>query len=539
MMAVKGRFGVPGVRGSGATSNPIGDYWTIRTVGPDGSFFNPPDSVYADMLQAGLGMADPDLCRIYVDEVPDALQRLRSMGMRFQNRMLATMEGRESELETNRIVDIQKAVIDGTGTRVLERANLTDLVVEDGRCIGAVGVDDAGEPFHVAAGAVVLATGGVGQLFQHSFNPPGNTGDGYAMALRAGAELFNMEFMQQGLATTYPQQAMVMLYEMEEPYRLLNRHGEYFAERHLPEGLDWLAACRHKADHWPVTGRDSARYLDRAIKAETLAGNATEHDGIFLDLANARRGFQPELFEEFMLSRGIDVQRDLIQVQIHHHTSNGGIRIDSDAQSTLPGLFACGEVAGWQGADRLGGTMLGGSQVFGWRAGARAADTAKGLEPAASPTTLERLFEPLARWRESTGGSRPGDLLPELQRTMWQTLIVDKDAASLARARGYVMDERDRMRRDLCLAEPFDVALAFEHRSLLDVAEVIVEAAAMRTESRGSHLRIDYPERDDERWLTNLFARRDQGELRIERQRINAGHGWEDRPGDIRIKPWG
>src|SRR5262249_60711357 len=116
------------------------------------------------------------------------------------------------------IVSIQKALIGGPTTDVIDPANLTDLLVEDGRCYGAVGVDDGGEPFVIQAGAVILATGGVGQLFKYSFNPPGNTGDGYAMALRAGAELFNMEVMQQGLATTWPCQAMVLFYEMPQPY---------------------------------------------------------------------------------------------------------------------------------------------------------------------------------------------------------------------------------------------------------------------------------------------------------------------------------
>lgn len=539
MLAVKGRFGVPGVRGAGATSNPIGDFWTLRTVGPDGSFFNPPAVVYADMLQTGLGMADPELCRIFVDEIGEAIRRLRAMGMRFQNRMLATMEGRASDLKTNRIVAVQKAVIEGTDTQVIEGANLTELVVEDGRCIGAVGIDDAGTPFHVAAGAVVLATGGVGQLFRFSFNPPGNTGDGYAMALRAGAPLFNMEFMQQGLATTYPQQVMVMLYEMAEPYRLLDRHGRFFAERYLPPGVDLLEACRLKADHWPVTCRDAALHLDRAIKGEALAGNATDSGGVFLDLAHARRGFMPELFEEFLRERGIDVHRDLVQVQVHHHTSNGGIRIDGDAQSLLPGLFAAGEVAGWQGADRLGGTMLGGSQVFGFRAGKKAGETARGLEPAAHPATLEKLFEPIEKLREARGTRRPQDLLPELQRTMWETLTVEKDASSLARARTFLAEERQRLARDLHLAEPFDLVLAAEHRNLLDTAEVIVEAADQRTESRGSHVRADFPERDDREWLTNLFAWHEDGKLRLERRWINVEHGWFDQPGDIRIKPWG
>jgi L-aspartate oxidase len=544
MLAVKGRFGVAGVRGAGATSNPIGDYWTIRTVGPEGGLFNPPAAVHADMVQAGLGMADPALCRIFVDEVPDAIGRLKGMGMRFKSKMIATMEGKRSEQKTNNIVAIQKAVIEQTGTEVVEGANITDLMVEDGQCIGAVGVHDDGESFVIEAGAVVLATGGVGQLFTHSFNPPGNTGDGYAMALRAGAELFNMEFMQQGLATTWPTKAMIMLYEMAEPYRLVNAKGRFFVEDYLPSGVGLKEVSDLKANHWPVTCRDAAIHLDRAIKLESLKGNATAEDGIFLDLASSKRGFEPALFEEFMAANGIDVRRDLIQVQMHHHTSNGGVRINAQAETAnVRGLFAVGEVAGWQGADRLGGTMLGGSQVFGWRAGRQAAARAKMLEPTADEALMEHLLEPLERLRAREGqdreAARPEAMLPRLQRVMWETLIVEKDAHTLARAKDAIAAHRDWLEQGVAIARPMDLALAKEQRNLLDVAEAIVEAAAMRTESRGAHYRSDFPARDDTNWLTNIFISRREGALKLEKAWVAEDGGWEDRPGDIRIKPWG
>ncbi len=540
MLAVKGRFGVPGVRGAGATSNPIGDYWTIRTVGPDGSLFNPPDAVHIDMIQAGLGMADPELCRIFVDEVPDAIARLKSMGANFKSKMLATMEARSNEHKTNKIVAIQKAVIEATKTTVVEQANIADLMVEDGRCVGVIGVHDDGQSFVVHAGAVVLATGGVGQLFQFSFDPPGNTGDGYAMAMRAGAELFNMEFMQQGIATTWPTQAMVMLYDMEEPYRMLNAQGRYFVEDYLPDDISLLEASQLKANHWPVSCRDAAIYLDRAIKLETLKGNATEHGGIFVDLAHAERGFEPALFIEFMASKGIDVRHDLVQIQVHHHTSNGGVRVTTDSESPdVAGLFAVGEVCGWQGADRLGGTMLGGSQVFGARAGKRAAACAKGLDPVSDQANLDHSFEPIEHLREAAGRIRPGMLRGRLQQVMWETLIVEKDAKSLDRARRFVSEDRERFARDLCLAEPMDLALALEHRNLLDVAEVIIEAASLRTESRGAHVRSDFPDRDDANWLCNIFATHKDGALQLRKAWVAASHGWHDRPGDIRIRPWG
>lgn len=540
MLAVKGQFGVPGVRGSGATSNPLGDFWTIRTVGPKGGFFNPPDAVHADMIQSGLGMADPELCRIFVDEVSDAVKRLQSMGMRFQSKMLATMEGRASDSKTNRIVAIQKAIIEDTNTEVLEQANLTDLVVDGDRCVGAVGVDDHGKPFVVEAGAVVLATGGVGQLFQYSFNPAGNTGDGYAMALRGGAELFNMEYMQQGLATTWPTQAIVMLYEMEEPYRMLNANGEAFLKNYYPDADSLAEGCVRKASHWPVSCRDSSLHIDRAIKAEAIAGRCTENDAIFLDLAHAKRGFQPELFEEFMLSCGIDTKNDLLQVQIHHHSSNGGIRIDRNAQSRVSGLYAVGEATGWQGADRLGGTMLGGSQVFGWRAGKHAGELCNSRSQSpVSNSHADSLFDSLRTFESATGDLSIEQMRSELQRKMWQLLTVEKDATTLEEARKYVAFDRERLRSGFAIRKPFDVALAYEQRNLLDVAEVILETADMRKESRGPHFRSDYPNRDDKEWMTNLFVSHRNGELDIRRHWINEDIGWKDRPGDIRISPWG
>src|SRR5207245_3252586 len=137
---------------------------------------------------------------------------------------------------------------------------------------------------------------------------------------------------------------------------------------------------------------------------------------------------QAELVIQCMHSRGVEHQRDLVQVQVHHPTSNGGIRIDAWGQATLPGLFAVGEAAGWQGADRLGGTMLGGSQVFGWRAGRKAAEVAcRRSATNVSATTVEPLLEPLARMREARGRHRPDDLRPALQRVMWECLIVEED----------------------------------------------------------------------------------------------------------------
>ncbi len=542
MLAVKGQFGVPGVRGAGATSNPVGDYWTIRTIGPKGGFFNPPEAILSDMLQTGLGMANQALCEIFVEEAPAAIARLREMGMKFQSRMLATMPANDNN-KTNNIVAIQKAIIEETQTQVLEGANLTDLIVENGICYGAVGVNDNGEPFIVRCGAVVLATGGVGQMFQYSFNPPGNTGDGYAMAIRAGAELTNMEYMQQGIATTWPSQGIVMLYEMEEPYRLINRHGKAFLQDYLPEGVDLNEVCRQKSSHWPVSSRDDSIHLDRAIKAEGLKNDGLApgvHAPVYLDMSRAERGFLPELFPAFMLEKGIDISKDLLQVQNHHHTSNGGVCIDEHGQSNITGLFAIGEASAWQGADRLGGTMLGGSQVFGWRAGEQAAIVARQTGNKATQTeAIDAVLQPLHQATRRTGENTVAQLHKELQTLMWETLIVEKDETSLARARQGIAKITDRLKNDTGITQPMDHAGMAEMRNMLCVGNMITEAAGMRTESRGSHFRSDFPARDDKNWLTNIVQTMDSGSLQLRKQWLSEANGWVDQPNDVRITPWG
>lgn len=540
MLAVKGRFGVPGVRGAGATSNPVGDFWTIRTIGPKGGFFNPPEAILSDMLQTGLGMADPELCRLFVEEAPSAISRLREMGMKFQSRMLATMPANQDN-KTNNIVAIQKAIIEQTQTRVVEGANLTDLIVEDGVCHGAVGLLDDGEPFIVRCSAVILATGGVGQLFKYSFNPPGNTGDGYAMALRAGAELTNMEFMQQGIATTWPAQGIVMLYEMDEPYRLINHQGRAFLQDYLPDGADLNDVCRVKSTHWPVSSRDLSIHLDRAIKTEGMKKDANgQYQPVFLDLSRAERKFLPEIFPAFMKEKGIDISQDLLQVQNHHHTSNGGIRIDEHGQSGITGLFAIGEASAWQGADRLGGTMLGGSQVFGWRAGAKAAQIARHSQGDAPLTdAIDHVLQPLIRAAEQTGTLSVTELHSRLQCQMWEALIVEKDAQTLQQARQAVELAQQQLDSETGARQASELVGMAELRNMLTVARMIIEAADLRTESRGSHYRSDFPVRDDAQWLTNIVIQCTEGKISLRKQWLAEAQGWVDKPGDVRISPWG
>jgi succinate dehydrogenase/fumarate reductase flavoprotein subunit len=328
--------------------------------------------------------------------------------------------------------------------------------------------------------------------------------------------------------------------------------GEVVGDEGLTVPVEHPIRIRHLVQHDDRLGRPRrGQPLLHELHVEQLgptakrhgvavAGRATESDAVYLDLSGTRRGFQPEVFVEYMHSIGIDLDRDLLQIQIHHHTSNGGIRIDEHAQSRVTGLFACGEAGGWQGADRLGGTMLGGSQVFGWRAGRKAAEVAKDRPgPQLHRDDLDRLLlSRLAQLRAGTRGVRPGELLEPLQRTMWRELLVQKDAEKLARARACVVEHRGRLEEGVRIEQPFDIVLALEHRNLLDVAEVIISASEFRTESRGAHARSDYPLRDDANWCTSVFVTREGDAVSLRKQNVNETP-WVDAPGDIRIRPWG
>jgi succinate dehydrogenase/fumarate reductase flavoprotein subunit len=122
---------------------------------------------------------------------------------------------------------------------------------------------------------------------------------------------------------------------------------------------------------------------------------------------------------------------------------------------------------------------------------------------------------------------------------MWAELLVEKDAPSLAGVLQFIADDRDRLARDVRIADPMDYALAMEHRNLLDVGEAITRAATMRTESRGSHYRSDFPARDDANWLTNIFITRNGDDLSLTKKWVAEDGGWTDQPGDVRILPWG
>jgi L-aspartate oxidase len=356
---------------------------------------------------------------------------------------------------------------------LLEWAMCVDLLVEGDEVVGLMLLDRAGQIHTVYARAVLLASGGAGQVYSDTTNPAVATGDGIAMAYRAGAEIADMEFYQfHPTALSLPGVPRFLLSEAlrGEGAWLRNAKGERFMERYHP--LLELAP------------RD---VVARAITREGMGANGDPLP-VYLDMRHVhgldlRKRFPG--ISAFLAQHGLDLGRDQIPVRPAAHYLMGGVKTDIDGRSSLKRLFAAGEAActGVHGANRLASNSLLEGLVF----GARAAETMR-QEPKLGSVTARAVLPA----RHSSADDAYG-LLQDLQQTMWQKAGLLRDAAVLRDALADL--------RQICTRLPDAVSRpALELRNLHAIGELIVRSALAREESRGAHYRNDFPRRDDARF---------------------------------------
>ena len=385
---------------------------------------------------------------------------------------------------------------------------VTDFVTNDGVVAGAVGFNlEDGAAVAVAARAVVLATGGLTRLYRRNSASANMTGEGYALALRAGAELVDMEFPQFFPIGHLAPRLVGMDPIMWDPFRyklggrLLNAAGKEFVHRYGGEDEGRY-----------VTTRDIISY---AITKEAEAGRGTEGGGVFLSFEHLgenelREAFGPVI--DRLAANGIDLTRRPIEVSPIAHYHMGGVRVDETMATRVPGLYAAGEaVGGASGANRLSGNAIPEALVFGETAGRHAARFAAGRargawSRAAARPHLERLAAN-GGGRRAAGGSGHnagpalGELRAELADLMWEEVGVLRTGAGLSTALERIRTLGLRLESIPALGKgPYDLARQdwFDLRGGLMTAESITLAALRRTESRGAHQREDHPETDPE-----------------------------------------
>ncbi|TCC37318.1 L-aspartate oxidase [Kribbella sindirgiensis] len=458
-----------------------------------------PEEHLQDTLVAGAGLSDPEAVRVLVTEGPDAVRDLIDLGARFDTMADGEISlGREGGHHRNRIAhaggdatgaEIERALVAAVkrakDIRLVEHALVLDLLTAaDGSVAGVTlhvmgegQLDGVGE---IRTRVVILASGGLGQLYAATTNPSVSTGDGMALALRAGAKVRDLEFVQFHPTVLWlgksakGQQPLVSEAVRGEGAFLVDHTGKRFMQG------------RHElADLAP---RD---IVAKAIMRQMLA---TGKDHVYLDARHFGDEKWRVRFPTILAScrsHGIDPVRELIPVAPACHYSSGGVWTDLNGQTSVPGLYACGEVActGVHGANRLASNSLLEGLVFARRI---AAHLANGLPERREPADDRR-----------TPGLVDADVVPELQRAMTVGAGVIRSATGLAEAGAAI---------GKLMEQPYDEpgTPGWEATNLVTVASALIAAATAREESRGAHWREDHPDRDDLHWFGSLDLTLDQ-----------------------------
>ena len=396
--------------------------------------------------------------------------------------------------------------------RRVSNVAVTEIVVHDGRAVGAVGMDVvSGDVVTMNAKAVVLAAGGLTKIYRRNSASTNMGGEAYALALWAGAELIDMEFVQFFPIAHLAPRLVGMDPIMWDPFRyklggrLLNGDFEEFMHRYGGQDSGTY-----------TTVRDQASY---AILKEVEAGRGSPHGGVYLDFRHVpdetlRGAFGPVI--DRLAQNGIDLTLTPVEVAPTAHYHMGGIRVNHRMETRVAGLYAAGEaVGGANGANRLSGNAITEALVFGECAGREAATavagSARGWNPAAAEAAVERLRAGLTA---DAGGGVPANVLQRrLQDIMWEDAGPFRTGEQLQRA----LDGIHELRQSPVAVRPadgfnLDLQDRLELRAMLTTAEAVVRAAIGRTESRGAHQRLDFQE-SDARFVTNQVVETRGGEL--------------------------
>lgn len=449
----------------------------------------------ADTLTAGGSLCDRSVVEMVVREAPDRIRDLIEWGTQFDERAGELILGREGGHSRHRIVhalgdatgkEVMRAVLHWTqrfpNIQLWQQAITIDLLADGDRCRGAILWNPHHGKMMVWAKQTILCTGGAGQLYRESTNPPVATGDGMAVAYRAGAELRDMEFMQFHPTVLYiagSSRSLITEAMRGEGAHLIDANGHRFMFDFDPRG----------------------ELAPRDIVAQSIVTQmqATRHPCVYLDLSHLPADEVRQRFPGIAATCkqfGIDIAVDRIPVRPGAHYMIGGVTVDSEGRTTLPGLWAAGEVtsSGLHGANRLASNSLLEGLVFGAHAGRGAAEAARTIPDDYQAPSWSFPAAPIA-----TEPLDVADIRNSLTSLMWRSAGVRRDAQSLQGA----LDAIEAWCRYV-LPRQFNAPDGWELQNMLIVARLMVQAALLRQESRGVHLRTDFPELDDEHWHRHL-----------------------------------
>ncbi len=518
---------------------------------------------FSDTMRGGQYVNNWRMAELHAKEAPDRVRELEAWGAMFDRtkdgKILQRNFGghrypRLAHIGDRTGLELIRTLQDHgihQGIDVHMEVTIVTLFKRGDRVVGALGYDRPTGKFHLfRAKAIVLSTGGIGRTFRVTSNSWEYTGDGQALAYRAGASLQDMEFIQfHPTGMVWPPSVKGIL--VTEGVRgeggiLLNNQGERFMFKDVPD-LYRAQTADNPEEGWRYTQGDKAArrppelltrdHVARCIVREVREGRGSPHGGVFLDIAWIKDKLSkseehikkklPSMYHQFKQLANIDITRQPMEVGPTTHYIMGGIRVDGDSQmSTVPGLFAAGEsAAGLHGANRLGGNSLSDLLVFGKRAGEYAAMFAKAHE-AQPPDTgevaeaIEQALVPLGR----KDGENPYAIQHDLQGMMQDLVGIVRRDEEMQRAAEQLGQLRVRaLHTAVGGGRTYNPGwhTALDLQNSLTVAEAVITSALARQESRGGHFRDDYPEKDPAAAKYNqVVTRQPDGAMTLRREPI-------------------